>query len=122
MTTNHDDRSSSPTPLEYAAPSPARRPASLLKVYGTLSGGVILALFCLIGLLLPDRGRATMRANVVKCASNLRQIGQALSIYANDYGGRYPDYIEQILHLDTTQTLLVCPTSDEQYLPAGLVG
>ncbi|MFI5377659.1 MAG: type II secretion system protein [Tepidisphaerales bacterium] len=38
----------------------------------------------LISILLPALNAAKERANRVKCASNLRQIGQALQLYAND--------------------------------------
>jgi prepilin-type N-terminal cleavage/methylation domain-containing protein/prepilin-type processing-associated H-X9-DG protein len=44
----------------------------------------------LISILLPSLNRARETANRVKCASNLRQIGQALLIYSNDAKGPYP--------------------------------
>jgi len=44
----------------------------------------------LISILLPSLNRARETANRVKCASNLRQIGQALLMYANDNKGAYP--------------------------------
>ena len=37
-----------------------------------------------------SRGGSRETANRVKCASNLRQIGQALLLYANDHQGAYP--------------------------------
>jgi prepilin-type N-terminal cleavage/methylation domain-containing protein len=39
----------------------------------------------LISILLPALNAARERANRVKCASNLRQIGQGVMLYANDY-------------------------------------
>jgi prepilin-type N-terminal cleavage/methylation domain-containing protein len=44
----------------------------------------------LISILLPALNAAKERANRVKCASNLRQIGQGLLLYANDNKGSYP--------------------------------
>jgi prepilin-type N-terminal cleavage/methylation domain-containing protein/prepilin-type processing-associated H-X9-DG protein len=44
----------------------------------------------LISILLPSLNRARETANKVKCASNLRQIGQAILLYANDNNGSYP--------------------------------
>jgi prepilin-type N-terminal cleavage/methylation domain-containing protein/prepilin-type processing-associated H-X9-DG protein len=44
----------------------------------------------LIGILLPALSKARENANKVKCMANLRQIGQALFIYANDNKGVMP--------------------------------
>ncbi|MGH7179816.1 MAG: prepilin-type N-terminal cleavage/methylation domain-containing protein [Tepidisphaeraceae bacterium] len=44
----------------------------------------------LISILLPSLNRARETANRVKCASNLRQIGQAVLLYSNDNKGAYP--------------------------------
>src|SRR4051812_44986070 len=44
----------------------------------------------LISILMPALSAAKERANRIKCASNLRQIGQGLMLYANDNRGVYP--------------------------------
>jgi prepilin-type N-terminal cleavage/methylation domain-containing protein/prepilin-type processing-associated H-X9-DG protein len=44
----------------------------------------------LISILLPSLNRARETANRVKCASNLRQIGQAILLYTNENRGVYP--------------------------------
>jgi prepilin-type N-terminal cleavage/methylation domain-containing protein/prepilin-type processing-associated H-X9-DG protein len=44
----------------------------------------------LISILLPSLNRARETANRVKCSSNLRQLGQAMILYANDNKGAYP--------------------------------
>lgn len=44
----------------------------------------------LISILLPSLNRARETANRVKCASNLRQIGQALLLYSNENKNAYP--------------------------------
>ena len=44
----------------------------------------------LISILLPSLNRAREQANRIKCASNLRQIGQSINIYANENKGAFP--------------------------------
>jgi prepilin-type N-terminal cleavage/methylation domain-containing protein/prepilin-type processing-associated H-X9-DG protein len=44
----------------------------------------------LISILLPSLNRAREQANRIKCASNLRQIGQSIQIYANENKGAFP--------------------------------
>jgi len=44
----------------------------------------------LISILLPALNRAREQGNRVKCASNLRQIGLAIQMYANDNKGNFP--------------------------------
>jgi hypothetical protein len=52
----------------------------------------------------------------VKCASNLRQIGQALVLYASDHGGQYPERPDELLSLGVEPEIFVCPSTDD--LPA----
>src|SRR5437588_3398580 len=44
----------------------------------------------LISILMPALSAAKERANRIKCAANLRSIGQGLILYANDNKGIYP--------------------------------
>lgn len=44
----------------------------------------------LAALLLPAIGRARARARELDCKNNLRQIGMAISMYSNDFGGWMP--------------------------------
>jgi prepilin-type processing-associated H-X9-DG protein len=44
----------------------------------------------LISILLPSLNKARETANKVKCANNLKQIGLAIQLYANDNKGAYP--------------------------------
>jgi prepilin-type N-terminal cleavage/methylation domain-containing protein/prepilin-type processing-associated H-X9-DG protein len=59
----------------------------------------------LISILLPSLNRARETANRVKCASNLRQIGQAILLYSNDSKGPYP---RTIYIAGTTTTIPDC--------------
>src|SRR4051812_7535519 len=52
---------------------------------------VVLALLAVaVSFVLPARTRGYGCSNRVKCASNLRQIGQAILLYSNDNRGHYP--------------------------------
>src|SRR5262245_29250555 len=44
----------------------------------------------LVGILLPALGRARAQANLVKCQSNLRSLGQAIAIYSTQNKGYLP--------------------------------
>src|ERR1700709_155012 len=44
----------------------------------------------LISILLPSLAKAREQGNAIKCASNLRQIGQAFVMYANNNKGGLP--------------------------------
>ena len=62
------------------------------------------------------RGRE--RANRVKCASNLRQLGYAILLHAKENGGRFPHTLEQILlSQDITSEIYVCPSSNTDRAP-----
>src|SRR5207253_2950674 len=51
---------------------------------------VIAIIAILIALLIPALNGVREQANRVKCATNLRSIGKAMKIYANDNKGQYP--------------------------------
>lgn len=51
---------------------------------------VIGVIALLLALLLPALGRAREKSRAVYCASNMRQIGAAMSLYAEDHGGYVP--------------------------------
>lgn len=74
-------------------------------------------------IMLPSLARAREKANQVKCASNLRMIGQGCLLYANDHlreGGIYPASLGELL---ATQQIgleaFVCPSGNVS-IPAEL--
>ena len=104
-------------PLDYATPGrDGMRPSALFPVL------VILLLVAVTVALLaaffgPSCCRAREPANRVKCTANLRTIGQAIRMYADDHGGRLPDSLEQMFlampGVMSSETL-VCPSSQDE--------
>jgi prepilin-type processing-associated H-X9-DG protein len=108
---------SAPTPLEYAAP--AGRNPIFTRAYifvaaflGTLMLLGVAMLFSAI--LVPALNGPRPAANRVRCASNLRQIGQAIQMYANEHNHQLPPNLSAVLeNEDLTPEVFVCPeTSD----------
>jgi prepilin-type N-terminal cleavage/methylation domain-containing protein/prepilin-type processing-associated H-X9-DG protein len=60
----------------------------------------------LISILLPSLNRAREQANRVKCASNLRQIGQGIQMYANENKGNFPR-----TYFDTATATVIADTT-----------
>src|SRR5690349_1481742 len=72
----------------------------------------------LISILLPSLSRARETANRVKCASNLRMIGQAILLYSNENRGAYPPSFNVLLTTeDISADVFNCPTSSDTPAP-----
>lgn len=67
---------------------------------------VIAIIGILAGILLPVLGKAKESARQVQCASNLKQIGLAINMYANDNAGNFPGYTLTTTTYDTELTSL----------------
>ena len=66
-------------------------------------------------MLLPSPGQAREPAIRVKCASNLRQIGQGIQMYANEHRGMFPPSLDVVLSTqDLTSEVFVCPSSNHE--------
>jgi len=107
-----------PAPLDYAGPMPPRphrsfRPPITLIVLFIL-GGLVWFADSFMG----TGYRAPEQASRVKCASNMRQIGQGVELCANDHDGRFPDDLETVLaNEDLTPQAFVCPSSKDTPAP-----
>src|SRR4051812_46947094 len=67
----------------------------------------------LISILLPSLNRAREQGNRVKCASNLRQIGLAVQMYANDNKGAFPPDLATLnKDGDLDGSVFVCPSTN----------
>jgi prepilin-type processing-associated H-X9-DG protein len=77
-----------------------------------VGGGVVATIGLLLMVLLPPLQRAREQANRVQCANNMRQLGQAMMIYANTSGGRYPDRVDRLLAYMPAGSF-VCPSTSD---------
>jgi len=92
-----------------AAPSRRGRAVAMAAI---ILGGAELALLGAGWLLTPSLSRARESDNRVKCASNLREIGQAIRMYAQDHGGRFPAGFEHLItEEDLSSEVFLCPSS-----------
>lgn len=99
-------------PLNYARPATFRRKRGPGRSI-VLAALLTVAILVLISIFIPSLGPRN-QSNGVRCASNLRQIGQAIQMYANDHGGKLPDDLATLFEAeDISQAVFVCPdTSD----------
>jgi len=72
---------------------------------------------CMTSILIPSLNRAREQANRVKCSYNLRVIGQAVIMYANDNHGGLPDLLDRVLTYQVTPEEFVCPSSQDTPAP-----
>jgi prepilin-type processing-associated H-X9-DG protein len=107
------------TPLGYTHQPPRSSGKKiLLIVLAVVLVGGLLACGLLMSILVPSLNRAREQANRVKCATNLRMIGQGIQMYANENRGQYPDTFEKILSTqDLTSDVFVCTSTTDTAAP-----
>jgi len=89
-------------------------------IAGISLGGAVLLLMlvALPMILLPSLSKARETANRVKCAANLKQIGLAMQLYANENRGNYPPRPEDLLLTqDITSEVFICPSTNDTKAP-----
>jgi hypothetical protein len=65
---------------------------------------------------IPQIGRARARATRVACSSHLKQIGLALTLHADDNGGRYPATLQALVpNYINDVGMLACPENGKAY-------
>lgn len=70
-----------------------RRLATRRAGFTLIEALVVIAIIGIVAaILLPTISKARMRARMTECMNNLKQIGMALQIYADDHGERYPTW------------------------------
>jgi prepilin-type processing-associated H-X9-DG protein len=77
--------------------------------------GILVIGGMLVSVMLPSLCRSRETANRVKCASNLRQIGQAIGHYAQDHGGQYPASLAVLPSVEEIGAeVMICPSSNDE--------
>lgn len=104
---------SNPPTIDYGRPEPKRSthvPTWLSILLIVASTVVLLAVLNPF----PSQDRAREKANQVHCASNLRQIGQAMFLYAEDNHGSFPpDLATVVMAVPLNSEVLVCTSTPD---------
>ena len=103
-----------PSPHEYARHRLApwnRQPRRRRTLAFLILGAVLVLALSILGTLLPHR-YSREPASRVMCANNLRQLGLAAILSANQRGGKFPDDLHTIFAENELSTsVLFCPTT-----------
>lgn len=89
-------------------------PFPLSTVFGAETDGMMgmQSTALMASIMLPSLNRAREQANRVKSVSNLRQMGQAVMMHANENKGKYPNDIRDLLKQDLPVEVFINPRGD----------
>ena len=94
-------------PLEYASGHRRERRAADRVAMVVI---VVVLIYVVFGLVGPLFNRSPIESPRAACASNLRQIGQGIAMYANDHAGKLPDDFSTLFEAeDLSPAVFVCP-------------
>jgi hypothetical protein len=98
-------------PIDYASPNVQRRPLLRRWVWLALLTATLLVAGAFFIVDVAPRGGESHRA---WCAKNLRQIGLACLVYANEHSNQYPDSLGVVLRdEDIVSDVFVCPDTTD---------
>lgn len=101
-------------------PDRNRRSVGSWIAFVTVMLGILGAAAVALNTLLPRRTSWPPSGRLV-CSSQLRQIGQAIFLYTNDFAGQYPPTLRDVLKTqDMSPERLVCPSAAESRGPTTL--
>jgi prepilin-type processing-associated H-X9-DG protein len=80
------------------------------ELFATEANMLVAQQAMVLSILLPALNTAKERANRVKCASNMRQMGMGVLLYANENRGKYPPTIGDLVAMDLNWQVFTCPT------------
>jgi|GEM_PF-348564 len=89
-----------------------------MKGLGTAAVALLLVAI-VASMMLPALSKAKAKAGRIKSANNLKQIGLAAKIFANDNADRFPDSFEEMANELGSDKVLTDPDSGERYVWAG---
>ena len=89
-----------------------------LKGVGT-AAVVLLVCAIVASMMLPALSKAKAKASRITSANNLKQIGLAAKVFANDNAGRFPDSFDEMVNELGSEKILTDPDSGARYVWVG---